>query len=94
MIRHIVLFTARKAEDLETIYNGLKLLETIKGNWLLTVSKNNKIDQLGNDIDVVVYGEFPDEEALTRYKDDPVYQQAIDIVRPLRDKRIAVDVPA
>lgn len=94
MIRHIVLFTARDAKDLDTIYNGLKLLETIKGNWLLTVSKNNKIDQLGNDIDVVVYGEFPDETTLARYKADPVYQQAIDIVRPLRDKRIAVDVPA
>lgn len=94
MIRHIVLFTARDAKDLDTIYNGLKLLETIKGNWLLSVTKNNKIDQLGNDIDIVVYGEFPDEAALARYKADPVYQQAIDIVRPLRDKRIAVDIPA
>lgn len=94
MIRHIVLFTARNPSDIDTIYNGLKLLETIRGNWTLTVSKNNKIDQLGNDIDVVVYGEFPDEEALKTYKSDPVYQQSIDIVRPLRDKRIAVDFPA
>lgn len=94
MIRHIVLFTARDPNNIDTIYNGLKILETIKGNWILTVSKNNKIDQLGNDIDVVVYGEFPDQTALTAYKSDPIYQKSIDIVRPLRDKRIAVDIPA
>lgn len=94
MIRHIVLFTARDPKDIDAIYDGLKLLEGIKGDWLLTVTKNNKIDQIANDIDVVVYGEFPDQAALARYKADPVYQKAIDIVRPLRDQRIAVDVGA
>lgn len=93
MIRHIVLFTA-KQDMLENVYNGLKLLENIQGNWVLTVTKNNKIDQIANDVDVVVYGEFPNEEALQKYKSDPIYQEAIDIVRPLRDKRIAVDIPA
>lgn len=93
MIRHIVLFTTQNPEHLETMYQGLKTLETIEGDWLLSVSKNNKIDQIANDIDVVVYGEFPDEASLTRYKADPIYQKAIEIVRPLRDKRIAVDIP-
>ena len=94
MIRHIVLFTAKNNKDIETIYTGLKALETIEGNWSINVAKNNKIDQIANDIDVVVYGEFPDQESLEEYKSNPVYEETIKVVRPLRDKRIAVDVPA
>lgn len=93
MIRHIVLFTAKSENDIETIYKGLKLLETIEGDWSLNIHKNHKIDQIANDIDVVVYGEFSNEAALAQYKSHPTYQKAIEIVRPLRDKRIAVDVP-
>ena len=92
MIRHIVLFTAKSPEHVDAVYKGLKTLETIQGNWILNVSKNNKIDQIGNEIDVVVYGEFPDAQALARYKADPIYTHAITLVRPLRDQRIAVDV--
>ncbi|MGH1457193.1 MAG: Dabb family protein [Alphaproteobacteria bacterium] len=94
MIRHIVLFTAKTPENLDSVYNGLKTLETIQGNWVLTVTKNDKIDQIANDIDVVVYGEFPDQNALTEYKSHQTYNDAIKMVRPLRDKRIAVDIPA
>tara|TARA_B100001989_G_C24514389_1_gene452282 strand:+ start:101 stop:385 length:285 start_codon:yes stop_codon:yes gene_type:complete len=94
MIRHIVLFTAKKPEDIDAVYKGLKTLEGIEGNWSLSVTKNNKIDQIANDVDIVVYGEFPDEKALKTYKDHPTYENAIKIVRPLRDKRIAVDIPA
>lgn len=94
MIRHIVLFTAKSPDKIDDVYNGLKPLESIQGNWMLRVTKNNKIDQIGNDVDVVVYGEFPDEAALQTYKDDPVYAHAITVVRPLRDKRIAVDISA
>lgn len=92
MIRHIVFFTAKKREDVETIYTALKTLETIEGNWTLTVRKNEKIDQVGNDIDIVVYGEFPDEAALQIYKSDPVYNLSTKTVRPLRDKRHAADI--
>lgn len=94
MIRHIVLFSVKDAKDIDTVYSGLKMLESIKGNWTLSVTRNSKIDQIENEIDVVVYGEFPDEAALALYKSDPVYQEAIRVVRPLRDVRIAVDVPA
>jgi len=94
MIRHIVMFTAKTPEDIDIIYNGLKMLESIEGNWILSVTKNKKVDQIGNDIDVVVYGEFPDEGALKLYKSHPTYQECIDVVRPLRDKRIAVDIAA
>ncbi len=92
MIRHIVLFSAKNKNDIDTVYNGLKQLESIEGNWLLTITKNKKVDQLENEIDVVVYGEFPDQSALDTYKAHPIYQECINIVRPLRDIRIAVDV--
>ncbi len=93
MIRHIVLFTAKEG-NIDNVYKGLKTLETIEGNWTLQITKNEKIDQIANDVDVVVYGEFPDEQALATYKAHPTYEDAIKIVRPLRDKRIAVDIPA
>lgn len=94
MIRHIVLFTAKSPDLIDDVYRGLKQLETIEGNWLLRVTKNNKIDQIANDIDVVVYGEFPDEAAIKTYKSHPTYENAIKIVRPIRDQRYAVDIPA
>ncbi len=94
MIRHIVMFSAKHPDNIEEIYQGLKMLETIKGNWSLKISKNEKLDQIGNEIDIVVYGEFPDEKSLADYKSDPIYKKTITIVRPLRDKRIAVDIPA
>ncbi len=92
MIRHIVMFSAKKPENVEIIYQGLKNLENIEGDWLLKVTKNKKLDQISNDIDVVVYGEFPDEGALHSYKEHQIYHDTIEIVRPLRDKRIAVDI--
>ncbi|MGH1378788.1 MAG: Dabb family protein [Alphaproteobacteria bacterium] len=94
MIRHIVMFSAKQPDNVDGIYQGLKMLEGIEGNWLLSVTKNSKLDQIANDIDVVVYGEFPDEAALARYKSHPIYDECITIVRPLRDKRVAVDIPA
>lgn len=94
MIRHIVLFTAKDKKDIDAVYKGLKTLESINGNWLLNVTKNEKIDQIENEIDVVVYGEFPDENTLKEYKSHKIYEDAIKIVRPLRDQRIAVDIPA
>ncbi len=88
------MFSANKPDDIESIYQGLKTLENIKGDWTLKISKNKKLDQIENEIDVVVYGEFPNEDSLKNYKSDPIYQNAITIVRPLRNKRIAVNIPA
>lgn len=91
MIRHIVMFSAKRSEDIEAIYRGLRLLEGIPAAQLLEVSHNQKTDQLGNDIDVVVYGEFADDSALAAFKAHPLYSEAISIVRPLRDLRVAAD---
>lgn len=94
MIRHIVFFSARNPADLDRIETGLRLLERIEGPHRLEVRRNLRRDQLGNDIDLVVYGEFADEAALDAYKADPLYAQSIAAVRPLRELRIAADILA
>lgn len=90
-IRHVVFFTAKDRGDIGRIIEGLSLLKDIPHASVLEVTENKRIDQIGNDIDAVVYGEFVDEAALAAYKAHPNYQRAIEIVRPLRELRHAVD---
>lgn len=94
MIRHIVLFSVSKAENKDRVFEGLKILENIEGNWTLTVKENMKCDPFDNEFDFIVYGEFANENALEEYRNHPIYQESISRVRPLRDKRIAIDIPA
>jgi len=94
VIRHIVMFSAKPGVDVKTIFQGLRLLEGIPSAQCLEVSYNQKTDQLGNDIDVVVYGEFANESDLAAFKAHALYNQAISIVRPLRDLRVAADYKA
>jgi quinol monooxygenase YgiN len=91
MIRHIVFFRARNREDVGRVLEGLSILKTIPHASRLEVTLNGKVDQIGNDVDVVVYGEFTDAAALAAYKAHPTYQDSIDRVRPLRDLRMAAD---
>lgn len=91
MIRHIVFFSARDPRDLETIRAGLSLLTEIPHATKLEIGENVKTDQLGGQVDLVVYGEFEDEDALAAYKAHANYQRSIDIVRPLRELRMAAD---
>jgi quinol monooxygenase YgiN len=90
MIRHIVFFTAT-AENVDEVRAGLSLLTANPHASVLEIGTNVKTDQLGTDIDLVVYGEFEDEAALAAYKAHPIYQQSIDAVRPIREVRIAAD---
>jgi len=92
MIRHIVFFSAKNKADIQRITDGLRQLETIAEPLVFEVSQNNRTDDLGNQVDVVVYAEFTDQAALDAYKNHPIYQKTIDIVRPLRDLRIAADI--
>jgi hypothetical protein len=92
MIRHIVFFTARDHKDLDAIVEGLELLGTIPYSLHFEVVLNSKVDQIGNDVDVVVYGEFADEAALAAYKAHPTYAEATKRVRPLRELRLAADI--
>ncbi|SMF48858.1 Dabb family protein [Neorhizobium sp. CSC1952] len=91
MIRHIVFFTARSAEDRDAVLSGLSLLTGNPHARLLEIGTNAKTDQLGNAVDFVVYGEFEDEAALAAYKAHPLYRQSIERVRPIREMRIAAD---
>ena len=94
MIRHIVFFTAQHRDNLPAIMDGLRLLGTIPHSSHFEVTENSRVDQIGNDIDVVVYAEFADEAALAAYKAHPTYAEATSRVRPLREQRFAADIPA
>ena len=91
MIRHIVFFSAREAEDVGKVADGLRLLGAIPGAGLFEVGLNRKLDQLSDAIDVVVYAEFADEAALAAWKAHPLYAEAIRVVRPLRELRYSAD---
>lgn len=91
MIRHIVFFSVPDRGDLDAVRAGLSLLTGIAHARRLEIGENVKTDQLGTTVDLVVYGEFDDEAALAAYKADPLYQRSIDIVRPLRELRMAAD---
>jgi hypothetical protein len=94
LIRHIVFFTAKDPAQLDAIVEGLELLGTIPHSTHFEVTRNSKVDQIGNDVDVVVYAEFADAAALAAYKAHPTYAEATRRVRPLRELRLAADVPA
>jgi hypothetical protein len=91
MIRHIVLFTAKDKAQIDEMIEGLSVLTTIPHARLLEVGRNRKTDQFGNDIDVVVYGEFDNERELAAYRAHDLYQESINRVRPLRELRFAAD---
>lgn len=94
MIRHVVFFTAKSPENLPAILDGLRLLGTIPHARHFEVTPNRKVDQIGNDIDVVVYAEFENEAALRAYKAHPTYAEATRRVRPLRELRFSADFEA
>jgi hypothetical protein len=91
MIRHIVFFTAKRAEDLGTIQRLLGRLGDIPHALAFEIAVNAKIDPIGNDIDIVVYAEFTDEAALATWKAHPIYDETTRAVRPLRELRWSAD---
>ena len=92
MIRHIVFFGCKDPESYHTIFAGLKLLESIPDCRYLEIGENLKSDPISQaSPDFVVYGEFESEEQLAAFKLHPAYLKSIEIVRPLRDMRIAAD---
>lgn len=90
-IRHVVFFSAKDRKDLPQIVEGLSRLGGIPHSERFEVVENSRADALSSEVDVVVYAEFTDAEALAAYKAHPIYQEAIALVRPLRDLRIAAD---
>ena len=94
MIRHIVFFSAKDKDDIQDILAGLRILKDISHASMLEIEPNIHSDTLSREVDVVVYGEFADQSALDAYKTHPLYQKSIDLVRPLREMRIAADTIA
>lgn len=91
MIRHIVAFSAKDPKDIPTIKAGLARMREIPGVRVLEVADNAKHDMLSKEMDVVLYSEFDSWADLAAYQDHPLYQEAIDVVRPLRDQRVVLD---
>ena len=58
------------------------------------MTQNRKADLFGNEIDIVVYAEFPNIDALHAYKKHPTYMDVTNTVRPRRELRFAADVEA
>jgi hypothetical protein len=71
VIRHFVFFSAHPGQ-LDVVYEGLKILEDIPHADLVEVRLNDKLDQLSNEVDVVVYAEFGSDDALLQFKAHPV----------------------
>lgn len=92
MIRHIVFFGARDPADRERIRDGLSTLKGIPSARRLEIAFNRRHDKLSGEVDVVVYGEFDSDADLDAYKAHPLYQRSIELVRPLRELRIAADI--
>jgi len=91
MIRHIVFFSAKDPADLPRIKAGLQTLGAIQHHDRFEVVENGRVDPMGNAVDLVVYAEFRDWEALARYKSDPIYERSTQTVRPLREIRYSAD---
>ena len=90
-IRHVVFFSAKDKQDVDRILSGLNMLRDVPGAQNFEVSKNLRTDRFSDEVDIVLYAEFADEQALAAYHAHPTYQDCIAIVRPLRDLRIAAD---
>jgi Stress responsive A/B Barrel Domain len=94
MIRHIVFFNAKDPKDVGSIKSGLEALAKIPHSQKFEVSFNRKHDPISDVIDVVVYAEFADDEALEAYRNHPIYKDTIKVVRPLRELRFSADFVA
>ncbi|MBW3098657.1 Dabb family protein [Pseudohoeflea coraliihabitans] len=91
MLRHIVFFRAKDPANAEAVYEGLKMLTRTPHARFMEVGRVSVRDTISEPVDFVVYGEFDDAAALAAFKAEPLYQQSIEVVRPLRDLRIAAD---
>lgn len=92
VIRHIVFFSAAEKGSIDVIRQGLSRLADIGEAQHFEVLPNLKVDPFNRDVDLVVYAEFADEAALSRYKAHPIYSEVTRMVKPMRDLRISADV--
>ena len=92
MIRHLVFFTLRDPADLDQVRDTFATLADIPGVRGFEVGVNTRRDGASDDEpDLVVHAVLDDAAALEAYKAHPIYQRSVEVVRPLRELRIAVD---
>lgn len=91
MIRHIVFFSAKDPQDIDLIATTLAGYRKIPGVKNFEIGRNRKVDALENDVDIVLHAQFDTQADLTAYKNHPLYLAGIDIIRPIRELRIAAD---
>jgi quinol monooxygenase YgiN len=92
VIRHLVFFTAKDPADLEVMRETFATLAHIPGVRAFEVGVNVRSDERTDDApDLVVHAVLDDEDALAAYRAHPIYQRSVAVVRPLRERRIAVD---
>ena len=92
MIRHIVFFSVKEGQDIETVRQGLLQLGTIPYSDVFEVLPTMQVDPMCDKIDLVVYAEFKDEEAFYAYKNHPTYDATTQLVRPMRELRFSADI--
>lgn len=94
MIRHIVFFSVKPDQHVETVRESLMALAAIPHSSHFEVTLNSKVDPMCDRIDLVVYAEFADAAALAAYKAHPTYAETTRKVRPMRELRFSADVEA
>ena len=90
-LRHVVFFSSKNSEDVDSIMEGLQVLGTIPSVRTFEVCRNLRDDRFSNEIEVVVYAEFDDEAGLQAYRAHPTYEACTNAVRPMRELRFAAD---
>ncbi|MBY7648971.1 MAG: stress responsive protein [Candidatus Liberibacter europaeus] len=90
MIRHIVFFTVLP-ENYELVRSGLSVLVDIPHARLIEIGDNLCIDNWSKEVDLIVYGEFDDQESLDAFKRDPLYKSSILKVKDFRKLRFVAD---
>ncbi len=70
----------------------MEQLGTIPHADLFEVLPNSVVDPMCDRIDLVVYAEFKDEEALFAFKKHLTYDATTRLVRPMRELRFSADV--
>lgn len=92
MIRHLAFFRARDPADLPRMRATFATLASIPGVRGFEIGENRHVDVRSDDrVDLVVHAVFDDEAALTAYTSHPTYLASVEVVRPLRELRLAVD---
>ncbi|WP_158089487.1 Dabb family protein [Magnetofaba australis] len=96
MIHHYVFWEIQgegeeKIANVRTIKHALESMGHIPGVLSLEVSLNAKVDALSKEIDLMLYTTHVDWADLEAYQAHSEHKKVIEIVRPRRKNRWAVD---